>query len=822
MRHTTLLTQIIVLISSLTSLAQVVVTDYGDIPEDRLAISRWQDLKWDDSGNWQTIDVTTKGILPNKSNDIAPLVTDLINSGNGKRILKFPAGTYNIKSRMNISKNDIQIVGVGKDTKFKIEGGGGPGTIFTGGTRSGDYRLAQDASRGDNTMTLTSANAFGVGDYIYIRQAGSVTRPGASGDQTQIFKITAKSGNTLTLDIKFGIPFQKAHAKLEKLNFRKNVRFHNFYMELTSKPTGNHDNIGLSTVQNVEVSNVESNRAYSSHVQVFRGREVIFRNNNFYGNYGGGGGFQYGIKINFGTNCHMINNVASDLRHHYATQFGSNHCVIAYNRALPPYNDYADYGQHNSKGCHNNLFEGNYGKEIYDDANPRASWGTRYTMWFRNHATSKVGSENEYVEYMNIIGNELKGNSSAIKMGRPGKFTFSGANIVNVNKEGGTGDLVWGDLNENSAIPASLFLKDRPSYAVRWPLYGPKASAGNPENKIYSASGPITVEQGEKVTIPVNYQSIGDNDLIVMFQLGENPFTTFQEVRTSVGKESGTKNLELIIPLDVPVAENEYKFQVYLTSPGGGWVERLDNLETINVSVTEKEIKGPFLGIPTSIPGVIEFENFDKGGAGVSYNDSNIENKGAERTNFRVNDGVDIDNGNGSMVIGWTADDEWLEYTVDVVSDDVYRFEFSVSSLNGGGLLGLEVDENNIMTELEIPTTGDWNTYTTFKEDVELTSGEHVMRFKIENSGFNLDKVEIEQVSITSTTKNVVDIKMALFPNPSETGIFHLNKKTSWEVFTFQGIRIKSGEGNQINLSDQNKGVYLLNFEGQTTKIMVK
>lgn len=470
--------QFILIILSIQFLNAQATINYGDIPQNRLSANKWQDLQWDDSGIWETIDVTTRGITPGSAVDIAPLVTAIIDGGSGKRILKFPAGIFQINSGMNITKSDIQIVGEGSSTKFMLAGGATHGSIFGNGTRSlPSYRLSANVARGDNTATFTSAADFNVNDYFIIYQAGAVTRPGASGDETQIFKVTAKSGNTLTLDMKFGIPFLSANARIEKITYKKNLRFHNFYMEMTSLPVNDNQNLSLNTVQNVEISNIESNKTLVGHITVFRGREVIIRDNNVYGNYGKDttGGYQYGYTLNFSTNCNIINNRASDLRHHYVTQFGTNHCVIAYNRAEPPYNHYADFGQHNSKGCHNNLWEGNYGSEIFDDANPLKSWGTRYTMWFRNHATSKVGSENAYVENMNIIGNELKGGTNAIKTGAPGENTYAAANIVNISGEGGTGTMVWGQLNSLSQIPASMYLTTNPTYVSRWPLYGPKA-----------------------------------------------------------------------------------------------------------------------------------------------------------------------------------------------------------------------------------------------------------------------------------------------------------------------------------------------------------
>ncbi len=452
------------------------IINYGDFPQNRLSANTWQYFEWDSTGVWETIDVTTRGITPGSTVDIGPLVNAIIESGSNKRILKFPAGTYQIKTSINISKSDIQIIGEGSTTRFMLVGGANPSKIFCNGSRTGeDYRLSVDAKRGDGVATFTSASAFNVGDYFIIYQAGSVTRAGASGDETQIFKVLAKSGNTLTLDMKFGIPFNAANARIERIGYKRNIKLHNFYIEMTTVPTVDATSIVFNVVQNVEISKIESNKNLVGHITVFRGREVVIRDNNVYGNYGKNtsGGYQYGYTFNFSTHCMMINNRTANLRHHYVTQFGTNHCIIAYNRAEAPYNHYADLGQHNSKGCHNNLWEGNFGSEIFDDPNPLKSWGTRYTMWFRNHALSKVGSENEYVENMNIIANELKGGTDAIKKGAPGKYTFSGANIVNINSEGGTGTIIWDNLPVNAKLPPSMFLDTKPTYVKRWPLYGP-------------------------------------------------------------------------------------------------------------------------------------------------------------------------------------------------------------------------------------------------------------------------------------------------------------------------------------------------------------
>ena len=270
------------------------------------------------------------------------------------------------------------------------------------------------------------------------------------------------------------------------MNFLKNIRFHNFYIERPSTTNGNGDvNIYLRMLQNAEFSNIESKNALKTHIALFNSRDVIFFQNYLHGNFGCDkcGGYQYGISLVSCTRVNLINNRGSNLRHFFISQFGTNHSVFAYNRAESPYNHYGDIGQHNSKGCHNNLFEGNYGKEIFDDGNERAGWGTRYTMWFRNHAITQIGSTSRFVEDMTIIGNEIEsenGERTGIRdgeVGMPGKNTFSGGNILNVSVEGEDGNVVWGDMKPEDQIPASLFLSEKPDYLNKWPLYGTPASS---------------------------------------------------------------------------------------------------------------------------------------------------------------------------------------------------------------------------------------------------------------------------------------------------------------------------------------------------------
>jgi aryl-phospho-beta-D-glucosidase BglC (GH1 family) len=152
--------------------------------------------------------------------------------------------------------------------------------------------------------------------------------------------------------------------------------------------------------------------------------------------------------------------------------------------------------------------------------------------------------------------------------------------------------------------------------------------------------------------------------------------------------------------------------------------------------------KGPFTGTPINIAGTIEAENYDTGGEGVSYHDTEAANLGGT---YRT-DGVDIGAiTTGGNFVGWTAIGEWLEYTVNVNKTSSYDFKFVTASPSGTGQIGINVDGTVLFTGLTTPTTTDFNTYTSFTKSASLSQGQHVIRVLIQNSGFNLDKIIVTQ-----------------------------------------------------------------------------
>src|SRR5665647_1076412 len=112
---------------------------------------------------------------------------------------------------------------------------------------------------------------------------------------------------------------------------------------------------------------------------------------------------------------------------------------------------------------------------------------------------------------------------------------------------------------------------------------------------------------------------------------------------------------------------------------------------------------------PHTLPGRIQAEDYDNGGAGVAYYDTTAGNAGGAG---RLTEGVDVETVNGITNIGWIIDKEWTEYTVTVAAGGSYTANFRVGSWTNGRQIVLTVDGAAGCT-VNVPTTGSSEAFTT-------------------------------------------------------------------------------------------------------------
>jgi hypothetical protein len=141
------------------------------------------------------------------------------------------------------------------------------------------------------------------------------------------------------------------------------------------------------------------------------------------------------------------------------------------------------------------------------------------------------------------------------------------------------------------------------------------------------------------------------------------------------------------------------------------------------VSASASAPSAPHNGAAASLPGLIEAENYDDGGEGAAYHDSDLTNIGGHYRSEDVDIAPAIDQGDG-YAVGYLTAGEWLAYSVDVQQSGTYTFDFRVAAAGPGGTFHVEANGVNITGPLTIPDTGGWQNWTTITADgVALSAG---------------------------------------------------------------------------------------------------
>ncbi len=249
-----------------------------------------------------------------------------------------------------------------------------------------------------------------------------------------------------------------------------------------------------------------------------------------------------------------------------------------------------------------------------------------------------------------------------------------------------------------------------------------------------------------------------DENIDITVTANPDPAVLGEETTLSITASSPTGTIDKVIlyrndvlfktldsqPFDytfTPTTKGNFKYSAVAVDNEG----RLSKVADYVLMVNNRRI--PYNAL-ACFPGIIEAEDFDKGGEGFTFHDSDAEDEG--NVHYRNdNEGVDIVTGNNGYALGYTANGEWTEYTVTVNKTGRYAFEGTASSglTNSGFSLGLLKNGTvNTLCQFNVPQTGNssWDTYRVVAGSAEavLDAGTHVFRLTITGPYCNIDKVE--------------------------------------------------------------------------------
>jgi len=231
-----------------------------------------------------------------------------------------------------------------------------------------------------------------------------------------------------------------------------------------------------------------------------------------------------------------------------------------------------------------------------------------------------------------------------------------------------------------------------------------------------------------------------------------------------------------------------------------------------------------YLGIPAIIPGRVFCKNFDEGGEGFGFHDATTGNLGVTnggQSNFYRDGDVDTEtssDGGSGFSVGYIDAGEWLEYSVNVSYTGNYLLGFRVASASTANTaaMGITIDGMTLINTLSVPNTGGWSTWSTVNQQIQLSAGSHVLRFKANQGGFNINYLDFTLISVSATVTIKKGWNLFTLPVvPSDTSITSIfTGLTSFEIKT-QNAFFRTGQPSFYNsLTKLSSGVGYLIYNG--------
>lgn len=192
----------------------------------------------------------------------------------------------------------------------------------------------------------------------------------------------------------------------------------------------------------------------------------------------------------------------------------------------------------------------------------------------------------------------------------------------------------------------------------------------------------------------------------------------------------------------------------------------------------------------------------------------------------------------GGQNVGYIDAGDWLAYSPIVFpTTGQYKIEYRVASLSGGGKLSADLNAGAIVLgQLDIPSTGGWQNWTTISHTVNVTAGTYTPGIYAVAGGWNLNWIRITPLSAakaattdmvnTLINNSISDKPFTIYPNPVREQLNIVSGESIAggliRIYDLSGKQVISARAatNRIDVSSLAPGVYTLVFTKNQTRIV--
>ena len=391
------------------------------------------------------------------------------------------------------------------------------------------------------------------------------------------------------------------------------------------------------------------------------------------------------------------------------------------------------------------------------------------------------------------------------------------------------------DLDKKDVNGNFVYARDASITTLHSPIYEPKAFDGT---DIYDKPYPLfnfSVAFYYKLNAADQFYNVPNLVSGVAMQNVTDIGLSSSDLAINVGAKStltatispaNATNLSVLWSSSNPSIASVSKGVVTAIGPGVATITAtsVDQSKTASCVVNCNAItQRSFTGLPQSIKGNIEFEDFDTGGEGVAYHDSSAGNVVGT---YRPNDNVDIitstDTGAGYCVNN-TDVGEWMKYSVNVPTAGSYKISVRYAA-NTASNVHFEVDGVNLTGTINLPVTytGTTLVYKTITTTINLNAGNQALKFVVENGNSSLNFFNLTPATGITQFESRDTKSFKIFPNPSKDQLYiefncNNNQKIICRIIDSTGKIVMNYEFNaieginkrKINISVLKRGTYL-------------